>query len=164
MARAIRTALTIAETNKLKELAQNNLVYEAGALLGHSTIALASTARHVISVDPHEGYPAQRPRPTWEQYLKNLHFSGFRDKVLPIKGVFTNTPIPTCYAVAWADLTGKFDLTAAFLNNAAHCRIIAVHDYMRSNCEGATRAVDEFIQRTNPRHVSVTETLIVIER
>lgn len=160
----IRTALTIAETNKLKELARNKLVYEAGALLGHSTIALASTARHVVSVDPHEGYPSQNPRPTWEKYLENLQLSGYRDKVLPIKAGFADVIIPSCYSFAWADLTGKHNITATFLNHAAHCEIIAIHDYTRSGCEGTTQAVNEFVHRTNPRHVSVTDTLIVIER
>jgi len=147
----------------LQCLAKDKRVYEAGALLGHSTIALASTARCVVSIDPHDGYPAQKPRPTWELYLENLRVSAVCDRIVPVRATLQVVP-PSNYEFAWADLTGQAAITETFLNHAVNCNLIAVHDYCRSGCQGATRAIDEFIQRTNPRHVSVTDTLIVIER
>jgi predicted O-methyltransferase YrrM len=43
------------EAERLADLAQNNTVLEVGAHLGLSTIALASTAKHLFSVDWHRG-------------------------------------------------------------------------------------------------------------
>ncbi len=60
----IPSAVTDEEAAALEHLAENRLVYEAGALLGRSTIALAKCARLVVSVDPHDGYPgATRHQP-----------------------------------------------------------------------------------------------------
>ena len=52
----IPTALSPAESMLLQRVARGRRVVEAGALLGHSTIVLASTAASVVSIDKHEGY------------------------------------------------------------------------------------------------------------
>jgi protein-L-isoaspartate O-methyltransferase len=60
----IPTAVTPREAAVMVTHASGRLVLEVGALLGYSTVTLATTALHVVSVDPHDGYPAHDPRPT----------------------------------------------------------------------------------------------------
>ena len=50
---AIQTSVTLAETVRLRELAEGAEVLEIGAAYGYSTVVLAQVAKHVTSVDPH---------------------------------------------------------------------------------------------------------------
>lgn len=52
----VPTALSLREDACLRHYARGRRVTEAGALLGHSTIQLAQTARGVVSIDRHTGY------------------------------------------------------------------------------------------------------------
>lgn len=70
------------EANRLVELARDRLVLEVGAYLGRSTVAMARTARHVVSVDHHRGSPEH-------QAGKAFHDPRFVD---PDSGVFTTYP------------------------------------------------------------------------
>lgn len=89
----IRTAMTPAETAKLRELARGGLVLELGAHLGYSTVALAQVARRVHSVDWHRGDSMAGHADSLEAYFANLrrhiatnvvtHVGRFED-VLPL--------------------------------------------------------------------------------
>ena len=68
----IPTALTYREDNLLRSICVGHVCYEAGALLGHSTVVIAQAAKALVSVDPHDGYPTWQPRPTWQPFLRNL--------------------------------------------------------------------------------------------
>lgn len=162
--RTIPTALTRAETDVLASLATGRRVYEAGALLGHSTITLARTARSLVSVDPHVGYPVHAPRSTWDQYLENLRTHGVLDRVKPIRSTFQLHAPALDTDVAWADLTGAADLARAFLETTTKAAIVAMHDYARGSCSGATAVIDEWIRRERPRRVTCVDTLLVMER
>ncbi len=159
---SIPTALTKAELEMLWHLAADKLVYEAGSLLGASTIALAQTAKIVVAVDPHDGYPRKDPSPTWELFDRNLRMHGVRGKVQPIRATLADAPPKAAYGLAFADLTGEYDITMDFLMAARHVKWVAVHDYGRAGCEGATRAVDQWL-KTFKRRVTRVDTLIILE-
>src|SRR6266550_1289917 len=158
----IPTALTHDELYALWRLAEGRLVYEAGSLLGASTIALAQTARLVVAVDPHDGYPRKDPSPTWELFDRNLRTYGVRGKVQPIRATLADAPPKAAYDLAFADLTGEHDVTMDFLMAARYVKMVAVHDYGRAGCEGATRAVDQWL-KTFKRRVTRVDTLIILE-
>lgn len=67
------SAVTASECRRLADLAQGKTVLEVGAHYGRSTIALASTAQQVFSVDWHQGDQYTKDWGfTAPDYLKNL--------------------------------------------------------------------------------------------
>jgi hypothetical protein len=162
----IPTSMTPAETALLQGVARDRVVYEAGSLLGHSTVALSEVAQRVISVDPHDGYPRWAPTPTWEQYQHNIRVYGAYDRIWSYRSCFQNVPVPTDAGLAWADLTGRFDSTWQFLKQCTRVPVIAIHDYERWMCEGATKAVDQYIRghKRHIRRIYRQDTLIVLEQ
>lgn len=159
----IPTALTPRELTLLMRLSERRTVYEAGALLGASTVALASRSLSVRSVDPHVGYPDRAPRPTWRPFLRNLSLMGVLDRVSPIRSRFQDSP-PDGEQLAFADLTGCGKLMHQFLECASESPIIAVHDYQLGGCGSSTDAVDAFLRRNSHYRVVREDTLVVMER
>lgn len=145
----IPTALTMAEHDELMYLAAGKLVLEVGALLGTSTIAMATTAALVHSVDPHEGYPAKNPRPTLEQFIHNLKRYRVADVVVPLVGRDDQIlPFlrPRSYDFAFVDLSLTDGTTERVVWHARRLLrpegVLAVHDYGHETWPGATRVVD----------------------
>lgn len=159
LASAIPTSISRDELNLLQAVCMGRRVYEAGALLGASTCHIAQVAKHLTSVDPHEGYPRHNPRPTWESYCRNIapytNIEAHRD-------VFQNV-LRANLDVAWADLTGRRDVMLNFIQQFQTTPILAIHDYGRSACGDASDVVDWFIRRTGCKAFCVG-TLIVLER
>lgn len=157
---AIPTALTDRELKALASLGFGRWVYEAGALLGASTIALASHARLVVSVDPHDGYPRRDPSPTWDVFAENLRRFHVYGRVQPVRATLADAPPLARYGFAFADLTGQYRLTKSFIDATRHIKLVAVHDYGRTGCEGATLAVDEHLKTARVADVERFDTLI----
>lgn len=76
----VPSAVTVGECEQLVELARGAAVLEVGSFYGRSTIALASVAEVVHSVDPHLGGPDSTS--TLQTFLENLERYGVRDKVV----------------------------------------------------------------------------------
>lgn len=152
----IPTALTVAESERLEELADDRFVLEAGALLGYSTIVLARVAAHVVSVDPHDGYPADDPRPTLDSYLANLKRYDVVDRVTPVLMTLDLAlPFltPEYFDLVFFDLTGEYEDTAQAMRSVEHwltggLAALAVHDCGHPEWPGVQRAVAEFGERT----------------
>lgn len=164
MIHGIPCALTDEEATLLAAVGAGRRVYEAGSLLGGSTLCLAATARSVVAVDPHDGYPRHDPSPTWTHFLHNLQRFDRRRVVVPHRAYFQQVAVDARVDFAWADLTGQLGLTREFLAHAHTVPVVALHDYSRFGCEGTTQAVDEYIRRTRPRRVIRAGTLVVIEK
>ena len=64
--------LTDDEASALAELSQDKVVLELGAWKGRSTTAIASTAKHVVSVDWHHGDPDSGAGDTLTEYMTNV--------------------------------------------------------------------------------------------
>lgn len=75
----ISTSLTGPESERLLELAKDKLVLEVGSYHGYSTVLMATVARHVISIDPFDGFP---------EIENTLHISGsgMQDRITLIAG------------------------------------------------------------------------------
>ena len=147
----IPTAVTPAETVELQRLARGRSVLEVGSLLGYSTIKLAEGAFHVVSVDPHEGYPVNDPRPTYDTFVKNLILAGVRDKVTPLVGTDIEVfPLlkPRQFQMAFIDTTGEYDDTRriceAVVPLLSYYAVLAVHDMGHPDWPGALEAVEDF--------------------
>jgi hypothetical protein len=156
----IPTSLTRDETCLLQSVSAGRRVYEAGALLGYSTVAIAGVARHVTSVDPHDGYPLDNPRPTWDAFRRNVRRAGVADRVSAVRDRFESVPVPPAVDVAWADMTGERAVTEAFLAHVNRVPVVALHDYARTNCCGATEAVDRWLRATRRTAARVDSLLI----
>lgn len=147
----IPTALTLAEAAELASLAEGKIVLEVGSLLGYSTVVLARVAEHVASVDPHEGYPQDDPKPTLGPFLDNLHRYGVSDKVTVWVGR-DDKILPHLraeyYDLVFIDCTGEYELTAAVMQRSKRLLSpegrLAVHDCGHPNWQGVRRAVEEF--------------------
>lgn len=68
---AIRTSLTAAEADALRDLARGRRVLEIGSAYGYSTIVMAQVAEHVTAVDPHSGYGSLPG--SYDRMLANLN-------------------------------------------------------------------------------------------
>ena len=149
----IPTALTESETTALQAIVKDKYVLEIGALLGYSTVVMAQTAKCVTSIDPHEGYPEDNPRPTWAPYLANLRKHQVQGKVLPIRDTWQHAVkegLPAPYDVVFMDLTGKYEDTHELLMYLHpewgwRLKTICVHDCGHPDWPGVDRAVQEFV-------------------
>lgn len=73
--------LSLEEGRALQMLAVNGDVLELGSYKGRSTIAMAQFARHIVSVDSHQGDSGTGPADTVAEFRKNLTDYGVSDKV-----------------------------------------------------------------------------------
>ena len=97
--------VTPAECSRLAQLATGRRVLEIGSYLGRSTIAMASTAEVVHSIDPHNGGPAEAPN-TLPGFLANLERYGVRERVIVHIGVSTQIAAlfrPTSFDLVFID-------------------------------------------------------------
>jgi protein-L-isoaspartate O-methyltransferase len=70
-----------AEGKALAEMARGKRVLEVGSYCGLSTVCMARTAKHVVSVDPHDGRGTAESRGTPGGVPGNLERYGVTDKV-----------------------------------------------------------------------------------
>lgn len=153
----IPTALSAREDATLRRYAAGRRVAEAGALLGHSTIQLASTARGVVSIDRHTGYD-RLPNNTLRSFLRNLDVAGASRRVLPVVGDAQELRAYPADFV-FIDLCGTHDGTLAALR-AAQAPLIGVHDYQRQSCPGVATAVEA----SGYRVIERVDSLVILER
>jgi predicted O-methyltransferase YrrM len=164
----IPTAITERETAALVRLATGHLVLEVGALLGYSTVTLATTALHVVSLDPHDGYPAHDPSPTLGGFLANVLRHDMIHKVTPVIGRDDVLPMlaPGAFGLVFIDTTGEFEDTAriirAVLPLLAPYASLAVHDCGHPDWPGALVAVHEFAAEMH-RDFEVIDRLAIFE-
>ena len=141
----IPTSLTPAETAKLRELAEGNVVLEVGSAYGYSAIHMAQAgAQHVFAVDPHAG---ELPD-SLAVMQRNLALHRVSDVVTILLG-YSQVVLP---ALAWASAAFGFvfvdgnhnvavrgDVEGAF----AVSPVVAVHDYGEDTFPEITAACDE---------------------
>ena len=155
----IPTALTLRETRMLRRLAKGKSVLEIGCLTGYSTINMAQVAKHVTTIDPHEGYPRAHPSSTYRIFRHNLERFNIQNVTL-IKDTAQNVlPLPNkIFDLVFIDTTGQYKLTKFCLENVK-AKIITCHDFSRRSCEGVNKSVLEFSKNKTLR---VVNTLAII--
>jgi predicted O-methyltransferase YrrM len=149
----IPSAVTREECERLSILAHGRMVLELGAYLGRSTVALASTAERVHSVDWHRGDGhtghTEPGNGTVHEYLRNLERYGVADRVVTHIGRFEDVlPVLSCrFSVVFLD--GMHDVASVQRDYLAAVRLLAAggamafHDYGASNeLFGVTEVVD----------------------
>lgn len=135
----IPSAVSKREAKVLQRYAKGKQVVEVGALLGYSTVALASAPAFVVSIDRHSGY-TNIPNDTYRQFRRNLWVTGVSSRVSPVVGDFL---CMTNYRAdfTFIDLDGTYETTLSALTLAPSA-IVGVHDFERSNCAGVSMAVE----------------------
>lgn len=157
----INSSLSTREADELERLAVNKHIVEIGSLLGYSTIKMATVAQSVIAIDPHRDYPSYNPAPTLSEFLNNIGKHGVYNKVVPIIAKAQKVlPLIRQPDMVFIDATGTYIDTKFCLANL-YPEIMAVHDYGRRSCDGATRAVDEFVEKFK-KQIRVIDTLAII--
>lgn len=153
----IPSALSGRECETLSRYAHNRWVTEAGSLLGRSTIALASTAKHVVAIDRHTGYDGW-PNDTYRTFMRNIEVSFLSKRVLPVRDDYVELfRFPADFT--FIDLDGSY-LTTAYAINLAQSPLVAVHDYQRQSCRGVGQAVED----SGFRVIERVDSLIVLEK
>ncbi len=144
----IPSAVTDAEAETLRRLAFGGAVLEVGSLLGRSTVALAGVAASVLSVDPHDGYPENDPRPTLQPFLENLERAGVRSNVTVCVATAQQAlPFlrPQQFDLAFVDCTGHYDVTLAIAELAMPLLrfdgVLCIHDFAHPQWPDVSRVV-----------------------
>lgn len=146
----IPSAVTGEEAAKLASLASGGDVLELGAQYGFSTVILAQAARHVTSVDWHQGDASIAAMggggaDTWEPYLANLARYGVASKVDARRGRFAEVLPALQKQGALFDgvfLDAQHDSEAVAADLALALPLVrpggwvAFHDYGRSDATG----------------------------
>jgi predicted O-methyltransferase YrrM len=173
----IASSTTEAECRRLSELARGQRVLEIGSYFGRSTVALASTARAVHTVDVHPPDDAGAGLETTVAALvANLDRYDLRHKVVVHVG-FSQLILPMLrplsFDLAFLDAQHQREPVeedlAALLPLMRKGGVVAFHDYGVPGVEhlgtwdafGVTGVVDEFVRTRNLR-VDVTDTLAVV--
>jgi predicted O-methyltransferase YrrM len=142
--------VTRRESERLADLAQEKTVLEVGAHYGRSTIALASTAKRVFSLDWHQGDGFTKGWGfTAGTYLKNLLRYRVINQVVPIIGRGEDVA-PTLtdefFELVFIDADHAYQAVLEnidlFVPKAKPGAPIAFHDYTIEGCF-ERQAVDE---------------------
>lgn len=161
----VPTALTYAEAARLNSEARGKVVLEMGAQFGCSTICLAQSARHVVSVDWHRGDPQAGMHDTLTAYWRNLKEHGIDHKVTVLVDRFDRALgllRPGMFDLAFIDgchdeeaVQSDIELALPLLRRPG---TILFHDYGRAQFPGVKRQVDRLADR-NLSLVNGTDTL-----
>lgn len=154
----MQTAMRPAELDALTALASGGVALELGAWYGASTIALARSARLVVSVDWHRGAPDQFAGDSLPTYLANIREWG---NVIPVVGRFEDVlPLLRVQAfdLVFIDGTHTFRAARDDIELAAElvkpAGVIVAHDH--GTCVGTTEAIALY------GHKPITDTLVEV--
>jgi predicted O-methyltransferase YrrM len=143
--------LTEEEGNELARLATGRLVLEIGSYCGRSTVAMAATAKVIVSIDPHDSSTTEPHPPIQTLDIFQRNIAGL--PVIPFLGrieQFEPYLVPNSFDMVFVDADHSYD--ACLRDIAAAERVvrdggvIAVHDYgmwRDAHLLGVTRAVDK---------------------
>jgi len=172
----VNSTVTEAECAELARLAESRAVLEIGSWYGRTTIALASTAALVHSLDPHTGGPPAQPN-TLPEFIANLERYGVRERVVVHVGL-SEQVCPRfradAFELVFIDAMHYRDNVARDIELSLGCLasggMLAVHDYGVAGAHdwlgnwhdfGVSEAVDEFCNRAGATLQQV-ETLAVL--
>lgn len=146
------------EGKALYELARGKRVLEIGSYCGKSTICLAQTARHVVSVDPHDGRGTPQPKDTFATFRDNLARYGVAEIVDTRRAVASKVGLEAEPGFDLVFIDGAHDFASVDADIAwsrerlAAGGLLTFHDYRRRPGEhdggwdpGVTQAVDALL-------------------
>lgn len=175
------TSLTPLETAALRTLAERKRVIEIGSAFGYSTLVLASVAKCVWAIDPHDtpvvvgNYFHSWEADAMGKYrdgtlavlTENLRRAGLTNRV-EIVQQYSNDFLPSfsesanfafidgdhAYPACWDDLTNCAQKIGS--------GVMAVHDYNEAYNPGVKDAVDSWCAKWEAELMGVCDTLAVI--
>lgn len=153
----IPSAVSKREAQVLQQRAAGRAVVEAGSLLGYSTIQLARTARHVVSIDRHTGYHHWK-NDSLRQLRRNIEVAGVAQKVTVVVGDLFRMQQPAADFM-FIDLDGLYATTLKAIQ-LARAAIIGVHDFERTSCKGVAQAVADCGLKVIER----VDSLVILQR
>lgn len=182
---SVWTSLTAAEVAALRVNASERQVLEIGTAFGFSTLALASTAEHVWTIDPHDREPAPglwgledaeamaRYRDgTQSAAERNLDRAGLRERVTLCRGYSQDLlregqPLSEHLAgrvdFAFIDGDHRYAICLEDLRNCerllARPGVIAVHDYGEGANPEVRPAVNDWLAG---REMTLVDTLALV--
>lgn len=160
----IRSAMTDYEAERLSHYARGCQVTECGSLLGFSTVVMARVARHVVSVDRHDGYRGLGiPNDTQRAFRNNLDRFNVANKVTVVVSDYARAREYGTPDLAFIDLDGTLATTLAAVR-LLPAPMVALHDYGRFACGGVAQAVEILRAKHQWRVIERAHTLIVMER
>lgn len=123
--------LTAKEAEALCGLAKGRRVLELGAFKGRSTVAMALSARHVVSVDWHNGDKHVVLGPSLAEYKKNIE--PYKN-IIPIVGRFEQVvPLLEACKFEMVFVDGQHDFPSVirdmYFAFGFQPQVIAVHDW-----------------------------------
>lgn len=140
----ISTSLTAAESDRLQELAKGRAVLEVGSSYGYSTVAMASAARHVVTIDPFD-YEVGTGGAT--ENWRAVYGSGLQDRITLIVGRSQDIMPRLRYEFGLIFIDGDHRLDAV-TSDLFHARQLladnghlAVHDYGEDTCPDVATAI-----------------------
>jgi predicted O-methyltransferase YrrM len=163
----IASGVSEIEAEALVELAEGKVCLELGAHYGFSTVATASVAARLVSVDWHMGDEQAGHDDSLYNYFQNLDLYRVREKVISIVGRFEDV-VPLLRATQF-DLVfvdGAHDLEsvsrdATFAYNLCKSDgYIAFHDYGRFEVQ---EAVDKFCQDIGGAKIDLIDSLAIVK-
>lgn len=164
--------LRVEEGKALHELARGKRVLEVGSYVGLSTICLARTAEHVVSVDTHDGRGTEVPDNTLPKLEANLRRYGVADRVETLVGTledsveFLRASGDAPFDLIFIDGSHDRESVESDIRHAlpllAPGGLLAFHDYRSPIDPGVTAAVDALLIEPGGELVSLTGTLAVV--
>lgn len=119
--------LTVEEAEQLALLARDRNVLELGAWKGRSTVLLAGSAKHVVSVDRHTGIPGHGGD-SLDEYLGNVR--GLPNVSVVVSDFQTFVPLLGRFHLAYID--GDHDEYSVYRDSRLarpHADVLAFHDW-----------------------------------
>jgi hypothetical protein len=158
--------LTVREGRALWELARGKRVLEVGSYFGRSTICLAQSAAHVVSIDPHDGRGTAVPLSTLDGLRENVTRYKLAERVEIIVEAFDTAQLTgRCFDVAFIDGAHDYESVRADIHRVsdvlAPSGLIVFHDYQNGTDDGVDQAVDEFLS-SGAELVSKHDSLAVV--
>lgn len=165
----IPSAVSDAQCKRLGQLAQGKVVLELGAQYGRSTIALASTALRVHSVDWHLGDAHAGMLDSLPTFIANISRYGLRQNIITHVG--RNESVLPALASGTFELvfidsfhekeavTRDISLVLRLLKRPA---VVAFHDYGQAAFPGVTEAVDAF-RKDMKSDIELVESMAIIK-
>ena len=150
--------LSPAEAQALNRLAQGRRVLELGAFKGRSTVAMALTAKLVVSVDWHNGDKHVQLGESLSDYKKNI---APYTNVLPIVGRFEQViPLLSAAKFEMVFVDGQHDFPSVirdmYFAFSFEPSIIAVHDW-------GLFQVTQGVQTFGIKPTSIVDTLAIFD-